>query len=131
MRRHFSSGSEFERNIGYSRALADGEYLFVSGTTGYDYANMTIAEGIVEQTEQCLRNLQAVLYEAGCTWDDVVRVRYLLPNRDDFPHCWPVLRRYLGHAAPAATMMVVGLYDPAMKIEIELTARLPQAGLSS
>jgi len=99
--------------------------VFISGTTGYDYTTMRIANGIVEQTEQCMRNIGAVLEQAGCDWQDVVRVRYLLPEREDFPQCWPVLHKYLGKAAPAATMMVVGLYDPAMKIEVEVTARLP------
>jgi len=124
-RRHLSSGSEFERTIGYSRAVVDDDYVFISGTTGYDYANMTISTDIVEQTEQCMRNIGDVLREAGSDWGDVVRVRYLLPDREDFPACWPVLKRYLGRAAPAATMMVVGLFEPAMKIEVEVTARLP------
>ena len=125
MRKRISSGSEFEQTIGYSRAVVDGDYVFISGTTGYDYANMTISNDIVEQAEQCMRNIAAVLDEAGCDWQDVVRVRYLLPEREDFPRCWPVLQKYLGEAAPAATMMVVGLYDADMKIEIEVTARLP------
>jgi enamine deaminase RidA (YjgF/YER057c/UK114 family) len=125
MRKRISSGSEFEQSIGYSRAVVDDDYVFISGTTGYDYSNMHISDNIVEQTEQCMRNIEAVLTQAGCSWQDIVQVRYLLPERDDFPHCWPVLKKYLGDAAPAATMMVVGLYDPAMKIEIEVTARLP------
>ena len=119
----FSSDSEFERAIGYSRAVLDDNYLFVSGTTGYDYATMQISTDITEQTEQCMRNIESVLDEAGCTWQDIVRVRYLLTNREHFPKCWPVLQKYLGPAAPAATMMVVGLYDPAMLIEVEVTAR--------
>ncbi len=122
----FSSGSEFERAIGYSRAILDGHYLFVSGTTGYDYATMQISADITQQTEQCMRNIETVLNEAGCTWQDIVRVRYLLAEREHFPKCWPILQKYLGSAAPAATMMVVGLYDPAMLIEVEVTARKGQ-----
>ena len=127
MHKRLSSGSQFEQNIGYSRAVIDGNYVFISGTTGYDYNNMSISDDIVEQTEQCMRNIGRVLEQAGCEWQDVVRVRYLLPQREDFPRCWPVLTRYLGEAPPAATMMVVGLFDPRMKIEIEATARIPQA----
>ncbi len=125
MRKRLSSGSEFETNIGYSRAVVDDNYVFISGTTGYDYSNMTISNNIVEQTEQCMRNIETVLQQAGCSWPDVVRVRYIIPNRDEFPLCWPVLKSYLGEAAPAATMWVAGLHDEAMKIEVEVTARLP------
>ena len=124
-RRLISSGSDFESDIGYSRAVVDGDYVFISGTTGYDYTSMVIADDIAAQTEQCMQNIAAVLSEAGCNWADVVRVRYLLTDAESFPACWPVLQRYLGDVRPAATMMVVGLYDPAMKIEVEVTARLP------
>jgi enamine deaminase RidA (YjgF/YER057c/UK114 family) len=123
-RRLISSGSTFEREIGYSRAVVDGEWVFVSGTTGFDYATMTIADGVEAQAEQCLRNIQAALAEAGATLADVVRVTYLLPDAADFPRCWPVLRRWLGEIRPAATMMAVGLADPRMRIEIEVTARI-------
>jgi enamine deaminase RidA (YjgF/YER057c/UK114 family) len=123
-RRLISSGSTFEREIGYSRAVVDGEWVFVSGTTGFDYASMTIADGVEAQAEQCLRNIQAALAEAGATLADVVRVTYLLPDAADFPRCWPVLRRWLGEIRPAATMMAVGLADPRMRIEIEVTARI-------
>jgi enamine deaminase RidA (YjgF/YER057c/UK114 family) len=122
-RRVISSGSSFEELIGYSRAVVDGEWVHVSGTTGFDYARMTISGDVVEQAEQCLRNVGAALSEAGCTFADVVRVRYLLPVRADFEPCWPVLRRYFGSVRPAATMMVCGLADPRMKIEIEVYAR--------
>lgn len=101
--------------------------VYVSGTTGFDYANMTISDGVVEQTEQCLRNITSALAEAGCTLDDVVRVRYLLPNRNDFEACWPALRGAFASVRPAATMLECGLYDPRMKIEIEVDARLPVA----
>jgi enamine deaminase RidA (YjgF/YER057c/UK114 family) len=123
-RRRISSGSKFESEIGYSRAVVDGEWVFVSGTTGFDYATMTISDDVAEQAEQTLRNIAGALAEAGASLDDVVRVRYLLPSADDFEACFPVLRRHLGVALPAATMMVVGLADPRMKIEIEVTARI-------
>ena len=126
-RQHISSGSPFERDIGYSRAVADGEWIFVSGTTGFDYATMTISDDVAEQAEQALRTIAGALEQAGASLDDVVRVRYLLPDADDFPACWPVLRRAFGVALPAATMQVCGLADPRMKIEIEATARKREA----
>ncbi|WP_250027359.1 RidA family protein [Paractinoplanes maris] len=116
------SGSTFEEQIGYARAVVAGDRVLVSGTTGFDYSTMTIPDGVVEQAEQCLRNIEAALAEAGCTLGDVVRVRYLLPDRDDFEPCWPVLRRAFGEVRPAATMMVCGLADPRMRIEIEVDA---------
>jgi enamine deaminase RidA (YjgF/YER057c/UK114 family) len=100
MRRLISSGSTFERDIGYSRALVDGDWIFVSGTTGFDYKTMTISDDVVEQAEQCLRNIEAALAEAGSRISDVVRVRYILPRVDDFEPCWPVLRRYFGDTRP-------------------------------
>ena len=123
-RRLISSGSSFERDIGYSRAVVDGDWVFVSGTTGFDYSTMTISEDLAEQTDRCLRNIQAALTEAGATLADVVRVTYLLPRAQDFPQCWPVLRRYFGDVRPAATMIQAGLADPRMRIEIEVTARI-------
>jgi enamine deaminase RidA (YjgF/YER057c/UK114 family) len=122
-RRLISSGSTFERQIGYSRAVADGDWVFVSGTTGFDYASMSIPEDLLRQTEQCLKNIEAALGQAGSSLQDVVRVRYILPNGADFEQCWPVLRRYFGEIRPAATMICAGLADPRMKIEIEVTAR--------
>jgi enamine deaminase RidA (YjgF/YER057c/UK114 family) len=122
-RQLISSGSRFEEEIGYSRAVVDGEWIFVSGTTGFDYASMSIADDVVEQTEQCFRNIIAALKEAGAGLEDVVRVTYLLPQAADFPTSWPVLRRYFGTIRPAATMLSAGLADPRMKIEIEVTAR--------
>jgi enamine deaminase RidA (YjgF/YER057c/UK114 family) len=122
-RRLISSGSTFEAEIGYSRAVVDGEWIFVSGTTGFDYSQMTISESLTEQTEQCLKNIAAALQQAGSSLNDIVRVTYMLPNGADFPQCWPVLRRYFGEVRPAATMIAVGLADPRMKIEIEVTAR--------
>jgi enamine deaminase RidA (YjgF/YER057c/UK114 family) len=127
-RRLISSGSRFEQDIGYSRAVVDGEWVFVSGTTGFDYAAMTIPEGIVEQTEQCLRNIESALVQAGASLQDVVRVTYVVPNADDFPHCWPTLRRFFGEVRPAATMIAAGLADPRMRIEIEVTALCRRSG---
>jgi len=122
-RRLISSGSTFEADIGYSRAVVDDEWVFVSGTTGFDYATMTVAEGLIEQTEQCLKNIGAALAEAGAGFEDVVRVTYVLVDAADFPTCWPVLRKYFGAVRPAAMMISAGLADPRMKIEIEVTAR--------
>jgi enamine deaminase RidA (YjgF/YER057c/UK114 family) len=122
-RRLISSGSRFEAAIGYSRAVVDGDWVFVSGTTGFDYATMTIADDVVAQAEQTLRNIGQALREAGCSFADVVRVRYILPNAADFESCWPVLSRTFGDVRPAATMIAAGLADPRMKIEIEVTAR--------
>lgn len=117
-----SSGSTFEQEIGYSRAVVVGDWVFVSGTTGFDYERMTIAEGLLEQTEQCLKNISAALQQAGSSLEDVVRVTYVLPNGAEFPACWPVLRKYFGDVRPAAMMISAGLADPRMRIEIEVTA---------
>ncbi len=122
-RRLISSGSQFERDIGYSRAVVDGEWVFVSGTTGFDYATMTIADDLLAQTEQCMKNIQAALREAGAGLADVVRVTYVLPNGARFAECWPILKKYLGEIRPAAMMISAGLSDPRMQIEIEVTAR--------
>ena len=121
-RKRISSGSPFEEQIGYSRAVVHGDWVFVSGTTGFDYASMSISDDVVVQAEQCLKNIQTALEQAGASLDDVVRVNYVLPNGADFEPCWPVLRRYLGQAKPAAMMVTAGLLDPRMKIEIEVTA---------
>lgn len=122
MRQLISSGSTFETQIGYSRAVVVDGWIFVSGTTGFDYTTMTIADDIVEQTEQCLKNIEAALAEAGATLRDVVRVTYVVPEASQFECCWPVLRRYFGEIRPAAMMISAGLSDPRMKIEIEVTA---------
>ena len=124
-RQLISSGSSFEREVAYSRAVVDGDWVFVSGTTGFDYQTMTISDNVVEQAEQCFQNINAALIEAGCTLQDVVRVRYILPERADFEPCWGVFRRYFENVRPASTMFVAGLADPRMKIEIEVTARKP------
>lgn len=122
-RQRISQGSSFEEQVGYSRAVVDGRWVFVSGTTGYDYTSMTISDDVVEQCRQTLANLDDALRAAGSCADDVVRVRYLFPDAADFEPCWPQLRDYFGAARPAATMMVVGLATPEMRIEIEATAR--------
>jgi enamine deaminase RidA (YjgF/YER057c/UK114 family) len=122
-RKLITSGSTFEQAIGYSRAVVDGRWVFVSGTTGFDYKTMTISDDVVVQTDRCFQNIQRALADAKCRLTDVVRVRYILPDRDEFPKTWPVLQRYLGDIRPAATMIVAGLSDPRMKIEIEVTAR--------
>jgi enamine deaminase RidA (YjgF/YER057c/UK114 family) len=123
-RRLISSHSTFEQEIGYSRAVVDGEWVFVSGTTGFDYSTMTIREGIAAQTEQCLRNISAALTEAGAALADVVRVTYIVPKAEEFRESWPILRRYFGDIRPAATMIAADLADPRMRIEIEVTARM-------
>ena len=122
-RQLISSGSQFERDIGYSRAVVDGKWVFVSGTTGFDYATMTIADNLADQTEQCLKNIESALSEAGAEFADVVRVIYVLPDAARFPDCWPILRKYFGAVRPAAMMLSAGLSDPRMQIEIEVTAR--------
>lgn len=117
-----SSGSTFEAEIGYSRAVVQGDWVFVSGTTGFDYSTMSISDDLGQQTEQCLKNIESALVQAGSGMQDIVRVTYVLPNGDDFPQCWPVLRKYFGQVRPAAMMISAGLADPRMKIEIEVTA---------
>jgi enamine deaminase RidA (YjgF/YER057c/UK114 family) len=124
-RRLISSGSSFEENIGYSRAVVDDDYVHVSGTTGFDYETGTISGRVVEQAERALANIEEALVEAGCSLADVVRVRYMFPNRHDFEPCWPVLRKAFAEARPAATMMACDLIDPRIRIEIEVTARRP------
>ena len=126
MRRLISQGSPYETKIGYSRAVVDGDWIFVSGTTGYDYKTMEISPDPYEQTVQTLKNVAWALEQAGAGFADVVRVRYILPNTQDFEACWPALKDAFGNSRPAATMVSAGLIDPAMKIEIEVTARKPE-----
>jgi enamine deaminase RidA (YjgF/YER057c/UK114 family) len=123
-RRLISSGSTFESQIGYSRAVVDGDWIFVSGTTGFDYVTMSMADDVVAQAEQALKNIEAALREAGSSLADVVRITYILPDPGEFPRCWPTLRRYFGEIRPAATMISAGLVDERMRIEIEVTARI-------
>jgi enamine deaminase RidA (YjgF/YER057c/UK114 family) len=121
-RKLISSGSTFEAQIGYSRAVVAGDWVFVSGTTGFDYSKMSISDDLLEQTEQCLKNIEAALKQAGSSLKDVVRVTYILPDASQFPQCWPILRKYFGDVRPAATMICAGLAEARMKIEIEVTA---------
>jgi enamine deaminase RidA (YjgF/YER057c/UK114 family) len=127
MRRLISSGSPFEAQAGYSRAVVDGEWVFVAGTTGFDYAQMTIAEDPAEQARQALRNIERALAEADAKLADVVRVRYYLPDLADWPAIVPVPGEVFATIRPAATALVCGLVDPRMKIEIEVTARVGSA----
>jgi len=129
MRKLISSGSEFEVEMAYSRAVVDGAYVFVSGTTGYDYETSTISDDMVEQAEQCFKNIGKALDEAGSHFDQAVRVRYILPNKEDFESCWPVMAKYLGKARPAATMLVAGLLDEKMRLEVEVTAKIEDGNL--
>jgi len=126
-RMRISSGSPFEEQIGYSRAVVAGDWVFVSGTTGFDYSTMSIAEDLPAQTEQCFRNIESALQQAGASLQDVVRVTYVLPDGAEFEQCWPVLRQYFGSVRPAAMMISAALLDPRMKIEIEVTALKPGA----
>jgi enamine deaminase RidA (YjgF/YER057c/UK114 family) len=125
VRRHISTGSPFEADIGYSRALVCDGWVFVSGTTGYDYATMTMPATVAEQCANALATIGTALAEAGASFDDVVRVRYILPDPADWPACWPLVSAAFGTARPAATMISAALQEPAMRIEIEATARLP------
>ncbi|NYZ16791.1 RidA family protein [Azospirillum sp. RWY-5-1] len=118
-----SSGSDFERVAGYSRAVVDGRWVFVSGTTGFDYAAGTIADSVEEQTHQTFRNIAAALEKAGAGLKDVVRIRVYLSESTDFPKVAPILGEYMGEVRPANTTVVCQLVDPRMKVEIEVTAR--------
>jgi enamine deaminase RidA (YjgF/YER057c/UK114 family) len=122
--KHISSGSAFEDTIGYSRAVIDDNYVFVSGTTGYDYDSMSISDDIAEQADQCFRNIDKALRQAGSSLDHVVRVRYILSTNENLDTCWPVFKKYLDRARPAATLFIGQLLDDKMKLEIEVTARV-------
>lgn len=124
-RRLISTGSPFEDRIGYSRAVVCDGWVFVAGTTGYDYATMTMPDDVADQCRNTLATIGGVLAEAGASLNDVVRVRYVLPDPADWPACWPVVSQAFARARPAATMMSAALQEPEMKIEIEVTARLP------
>ena len=122
-RQQISSGSKFEAEMAYSRAIVDGDWIFVSGTTGFDYAAMTISDDVAKQAEQCFLNIKAAMEKAGFSLADTVRVHYILPRAEDFPACWPAMRKYFDAVRPAATMFTAGLADPRMKVEIEVTGR--------
>lgn len=121
-RKLISSGSTFEKEIGYSRAVVVDNWVLVSGTTGFDYSKMSISDDLLEQAEQCFRNIEAALDQAGSNMKEVVRVTYVFPQAEDFEKCWPVMRKYLGDVRPSAMMLTAGLSDPRMKIEIQVTA---------
>jgi enamine deaminase RidA (YjgF/YER057c/UK114 family) len=121
-RRLISSGSRFEEQLGYSRAVVVGNQIFVAGTTGFDYSTMTISDDLVEQTRQVLANIESALREAGSSLDDAVRVTYILPDASGFEACWPLLRQAFARSRPAATMITAGVLDPRIRIEIEVTA---------
>jgi enamine deaminase RidA (YjgF/YER057c/UK114 family) len=120
-RKLISSGSTFEKETAYSRAVVVGDWIFVSGTTGFDYDKMTISEDIVEQTEMCFKNIEKAMVQAGSSLKDIVRVTYILPDAANFQKCQPVIRKYLENVRPAATMISADLVDKRMKIEIEVT----------
>ncbi len=122
MKKLISSGSEFEQAFAYSRAVVQGQWVFVSGTTGYDYTNMRISDSVVSQTEQCFKNIEKALSEANSGLSEVVGINYILPNKEDFKACSPVIQKYLADSRPAATMIEAGLLDDQMKVEIEVTA---------
>ena len=122
-RQLISSGSKFEAEMAYSRAVVEGDWIFVSGTTGFDYATMEIPDDVARQAEQTLINIKTAMEKAGFGLQHVVRIHYILPNADDFPACWPVLKKYFGDVRPAATMFVADLADRRMKIEIEVTGK--------
>ncbi|MBV9024540.1 MAG: RidA family protein [Streptomycetaceae bacterium] len=125
VRRLIQTGSSYEKEVGFSRAVILDGWVYVSGTGGFEYSTMSISDDVVEQADQCLQNVENALAEAGCTFADVVRVRYLLPDAKDFPKCWPTLRRAFGDVLPAATMFECGVADPRMKFEIEVDAKIP------
>ena len=122
-RKLISSGSKFETEMAYSRAVVEGDWIFVSGTTGFNYATMEISDSAPAQAEQTFLNIKAAMEKAGFGLEHILRVHYILPNAEDFPPCWPVLKKYFGEIRPAATMFVAGLADPRMKIEIEVTGK--------
>ena len=124
MVRHISSGSPFEARIGYSRAVVDGDMVYVSGTTGYDYARMEIPQQVAEQARNALATIDKALREAGSSLNDVVRVRYYITDMSDYDAIVDVLGAAFADIRPAATMIVCGLTTPEMKVEIEVTARI-------
>jgi enamine deaminase RidA (YjgF/YER057c/UK114 family) len=123
-RRLISTGSPFEKTAGYSRAVVDGDFVFVSGTTGYDYTTMTMPADVTAQTQNCFKTIGAVLTEAGFAMADIVRATYYITDARDADAVFAVTGAHLGEIRPAATLLVVaGLYRPEMKVEIEVTAK--------
>ena len=130
-RKLISSGSAFEKVAGYSRAVVDGDWVLVSGTTGFDYAKMTISSDLIEQTRQAFRNIETALEQAGLTLRDVVRVRYFLTHVEDFERLAPIFGEFMSDVRPASTAIVCALVDARMKIEIEVTARGRRASVAA
>jgi enamine deaminase RidA (YjgF/YER057c/UK114 family) len=126
-RRLISSGSPFEKSVGYSRAVVEGDWIFVAGTTGFDYEFMSIPEDLAEQVHQAFRNIAAALEQAGAMLTDVVRANYIVPQAEDWPQITPILGHYFGEIRPASTVIVAGLIDPRIRIEIEVTAHKRKA----
>ena len=121
-RKRISTGSPFEKTMGYSRAVVQGDWCFVSGVTGYDYSTMTMPGTAGEQAENCFRTIASVLDEAGFAMSDIARVQYTVVDRALVPEIRPALEHHLGDIRPAATMVIAGLIEEAMLIEIEVTA---------
>ena len=121
-RRLISTGSPFEKSVGYSRAVVQGDWCFVAGTTGYDYQNMTMPEKAADQARNCFETIQATLLEAGFDLSDIVRVQYTITNRTLVPECTEVFGSYLADIRPAATMVIADLMEPEMLVEVEVTA---------
>lgn len=121
-RRLISTGSPFEKTMGYSRAVVQGDWCFMAGVTGYDYAAMAMPEGAAEQAENCFATIDSVLQEAGFSMSDIVRVQYTVTDRAHVEAITPVLGAQLGEIRPAATMVIAGLIAQEMLVEIEVTA---------
>lgn len=121
-RRLISTGSPFERTMGYSRAVVQGDWCFIAGVTGYDYASMTMPEAPADQASGCFETISGVLAEADFSMSDIVRVQYTVTDRAFVQEIGPVLGTWLGDVRPAATMVIAGLIEDKMKVEIEVTA---------
>lgn len=124
-RKNIGSGSSFEEEVGYSRAVVAGNMVFLSGCTGFDYQTGEISDDVAEQAHQTIANIKQALSQTGASLADVVRVQYMLTDLTDFEVCKPVFKEHFGDIRPACTAYLVGLVDPRMKIEIEATAVLP------
>lgn len=122
-RKRFTLNSDFEKLLNYSRVLVDDEWVFVSGCSGFDYGEMTISDSMTEQTEQTFRNIEWCLDKAGVTFDDVVRIRIIVADKEHYLEAAEVIGRYCKKAKPANTTWFAELPDPRIKIEIEVTAR--------
>jgi len=130
VRQLISSGSPFEKQAGYSRAVieetSEGTWVFVAGTTGYDYSNMTMPDDVSQQTRNCLETIKTSLEQAGLGLCDVVRANYIVTQTSDVDDVFNILGSYLGEIRPAATMIIAGLIKPEMKVEVEMTAFKPK-----